>query len=377
MEHSKWSFTSLLSVVLLCLSHGIHGIEDHMMSKRECQMWAKLENKTLPLQDQGHANCTTNPDCTGFTCKGIYQDRGLNFGLQVLPCSSPPGVKIFGSAPQFNAKNFSHVFVHGSDYEIPGAILNSSILPASAVHPSSETAQIKGRLEIHLQMNTEEHEMTMGLFIKACINSTCLFRRKVFDGTTIPVPDCNNEIKSDEDLKKAGSMCNINELFSCGENQVCVQLEPENNMGRCQCLQGYDKQDDGSCMSLQDEDEMLAKQREELKKHIQNKENNERKPLPIAKDSGFIQERKPNLNPAPQISGGNSGGAIAAGVVSVLIVILLVTGFTYMITRTRLLPRLRAQITNKPYDDMHFNERGQAIPRSQATNISASTSSVA
>ena len=50
----------------------------------------------------------------------LFQDRGLNFGLQVLPCSSPPGVKIFGSAPQFNAKNFSHVFVHGSDYEIPG-----------------------------------------------------------------------------------------------------------------------------------------------------------------------------------------------------------------------------------------------------------------
>ena len=50
----------------------------------------------------------------------FFQDRGLDFGLTVLPCSTPPGVKIFGSAPQFNAKNFSHVFVHGSDYEIPG-----------------------------------------------------------------------------------------------------------------------------------------------------------------------------------------------------------------------------------------------------------------
>jgi len=320
-------------------------------------MWAKLENKTLPLQDQGHANCTTNADCTGFTCKGIYQDRGLDFGLQVMPCSTPPGVKIFGSAPQFNAKNFSHVFVHGNDYEIPGAILNSSILPASAVHPSSETAQIKGRLEVHLKMDTDTHEMTMGLFIKACINATCLFRRKVFDGTTIPVPQCNNNIKSaDDDLnKKAGDLCNINEMFSCGENQVCLQLQPDNNMGRCQCLQGYDKQDDGSCMSLPEEDKMLAKQREELKKH--NIED--QKPLPIAKDSGFIRE-KTNLNPAPQVGGGNSGGAIAAGVVSVLIVILLVTGFAYMITRTRLLPRLRAQITNKPYDDIHFNNRGQA-----------------
>lgn len=180
MEHSNGSFTSLLSLVLLCLSHGIQGLEDHMMKKPECQMWAKLENKTLPLQDQGHANCTTNSDCTGFTCKGIYQDRGLDFGLTVLPCSTPPGVKIFGSAPQFNAKNFSHVFVHGSDYEIPGAILNSSMLAASAVHPASETAQIKGRLEVHLEMNTDKHEMTMGLFIKACINATCLFRKKSF-----------------------------------------------------------------------------------------------------------------------------------------------------------------------------------------------------
>ena len=60
------------------------------------------------------------------------------------------------------------------------------MLAASAVHPASETAQIKGRLEVHLEMNTDKHEMTMGLFIKACINATCLFRKKVFDATTIP-----------------------------------------------------------------------------------------------------------------------------------------------------------------------------------------------
>lgn len=70
-----------------------------------------------------------------------------------------------------------------------GAILNSSILPASAVHPSSETEEIKGRLEVHLKMN-EDHEdhnvMTMGLFIKACVHKTCIFKRKVFDETPIP-----------------------------------------------------------------------------------------------------------------------------------------------------------------------------------------------
>ena len=67
---------------------------------------------------------------------------------------------------------------------------------------------------------------------------------------SIAVPECSNRIQSaNEDLKKAGDVCNINELFSCGENQVCVQLQPDNNMGQCQCLQGYDKQDDGVIIS--------------------------------------------------------------------------------------------------------------------------------
>lgn len=41
--------------------------------RAECLMWSKLENQTLPLQDQGHANCSTNNECTGFNCVGLYQ----------------------------------------------------------------------------------------------------------------------------------------------------------------------------------------------------------------------------------------------------------------------------------------------------------------
>jgi len=353
MQISVGSFIFLVTV----LSFG-HSMDEEMMQKPECQMWAKLENKTLPLQDQGHANCTTNSDCTGFSCKGIYQDRGIDFGLEVMPCSDPPGVKIFGYAPQFNAKNFSHIFVHGNDYEIPGAILNSSILPASAVHPSSETEEIKGRLEVHLKMN-EDHEdhnvMTMGLFIKACVHKTCIFKRKVFDETPIPVPKCTNQIA---DLKPAAdSFCNINELFGCGDNQICVQLHPDDNMGRCQCLQGFDKQDDGTCLSLKEEDEMIAKEKAE-----NNHKNTATQPVSSAKESGFVKD---NSNPQPHVGEGNSGGAIAAGVVSVLIVILVITGFTYMVSRTRVLPRLRARITNKPYEDIIINDRGQQAAAQQ------------
>ena len=91
---------------------------------------------------------------------------------------------IFLVKSQSAAQRFSHLTIFS--YFFAGAILNSSMLAASAVHPASETAQIKGRLEVHLEMNTDKHEMTMGLFIKACINATCLFRKKVFDATTIP-----------------------------------------------------------------------------------------------------------------------------------------------------------------------------------------------
>lgn len=332
-------------------------------------MWSKLENKTLPLQDQGHANCTTNSQCTGFDCKGIYQDQGLDFGLEVLPCSDPPGVKIFGSAPQFHAKNFSHIFVHGQDYEIPGAILNSSMLPSSAVLPSSETESIKGRLEVQIHMNKTTHIMKMGLIIKACINNTCLFSRKVFDGTEVPVPPCTNHITTDEEHNSSEDLteyCNINELFSCGDNQVCVQLNSDDNAGQCQCKQGFDKQDDGTCLSLEKEDELIAQHKEEQRTaHAQ--------PLPIAKESGFVEtknipetdqrpvpisprgRRPPAAQPAPHVKEGSSSGAIAAGVVSILIVILIGGGFTYMVTRTRLIPRLRARITNTPYEDIVLN----------------------
>jgi hypothetical protein len=104
-------------------------------------------------------------------------------------------------------------------------------------------------------------------------------------------------------------------------------------------------------MSLKEEDEMIEKQRSA------NKKSNNAKPLPIAHESGFIKKATPN--PAPHIASGSSGGAIAAGVISVLLVILLGSGFAYLITRTRVLPRLRAHITNTPYEDIIINDRGQ------------------
>ena len=103
---------------------------------------------------------------------------------------------------------------------------------------------------------------------------------------------------------------------------------------------------------------MIAKEKAE-----NNHKNTATQPVSSAKESGFVKD---NSNPQPHVGEGNSGGAIAAGVVSVLIVILVITGFTYMVSRTRVLPRLRARITNKPYEDIIINDRGQQAAASAA-----------
>ena len=41
--------------------------------RAECLMWSHLENKTMPLQDEGHATCRTNDECSGFTCEGQFK----------------------------------------------------------------------------------------------------------------------------------------------------------------------------------------------------------------------------------------------------------------------------------------------------------------
>ena len=77
----------LVPLLLLALATASAQAEDDATAatdhRAECAMWAKLENKTLPLQNQGHANCTTNPECTGFECLGMYKVRQeIIFGIK-------------------------------------------------------------------------------------------------------------------------------------------------------------------------------------------------------------------------------------------------------------------------------------------------------
>ena len=58
----------------------------------------------------------------------------------------------------------------------------------------------------------------------------------------LAVPECSNHVSTGI---KTNSVCSINELNSCGLNQVCIQQEDSSDVGLCECLTGYVRQSDG------------------------------------------------------------------------------------------------------------------------------------
>jgi hypothetical protein len=334
----------LVLALTLSVTHAFDGDDGEMEKKDDgttsaaCRMWSKLENKTLPLQDQGHANCTTNEECTGFTCKGIYQGKELSFGMRVLPCQATPGIEIYGYAPQINSKNFSHVFNHKELYDVPGELLNMTMMQPNVLHLPPKTvdgeALIQGKLEVTLERNPDNKTMTMGLTAKGCIQGKCIFSSPVFNHTEIPVPQCTNSVSGGGSPIKVNSVCSINELNVCGAHQACVQEEEEGEMGLCECLGGYALQDDGSCLSRHDDDLAAA----------EKKRTSNRQPKSHDPDRG-----------APIVSDGDeesSGSGAVVALISILVVVVIVGVGAFLIFRTRLAPRLRARLTNTPYGDI-------------------------
>ena len=77
--------TGLVGVTLVVVSLLGAGAEDAEERRAECVMWSHLENKTMPLQDQGHATCRTNEECSGFTCEGQFK---VSMNYEHIPCET-------------------------------------------------------------------------------------------------------------------------------------------------------------------------------------------------------------------------------------------------------------------------------------------------
>lgn len=332
---------SAAALSMLLLLPAAEGVGDEM--KAACEMWSKLENKTLPLQNEGHANCTTNDECTGFNCNGIYQGKELSFGMRVLPCQSTPGIEIYGHAPQVNSKNFSHIFNHKELYDVPGELLNMSMMHGHGEEKQNKAGPppIQGKLEVTLERNPGGKTMTMGLTAKGCItNVGCIFSSPVFNHTEIPVPECKSSPPQEISVN---TVCSVNDLNACGKNQACVQEDGgDSGQGLCECLSGFATQDDGTCLSKRDDELATEKERATLQSARQPKSHD---PTGLPITSGDGEEN-------PGAAEEEGGGSAVAGVVIFLIVVAVVGVGAFVILRTRLAPRLRARLTNTPYGDI-------------------------
>jgi len=335
--------TGLVGVTLVVVSLLGAGAEDAEERRAECVMWSHLENKTMPLQDQGHATCRTNEECSGFTCEGQFKDSPVMFGMRVLHCQEPPGLELFGHAPQFNANNFSHVFKHGSRYEIPGVFLNQKTLdmdgeslPKLPMMPSD----VPG-LNLYFLVSMEPmpggKTLNCGLEIQACVNTSvvdnemvrrlhgdemCVINKPIFNDTEIPVPECEETYPA---KVLVGEMCNVNEIGQCGEHMTCVQDSDESETGKCECLSSYRQKTDRTC----EEDTPLS---------------------------------QPRVASSSEEAGGGAGAVIAAVICILALIVISVLGVAF-VRRYRLLPRLKAHLTNTPYEDIVITDTKQATIR--------------
>ncbi len=64
------------------------------------------------------------------------------------------------------------------------------------------------------------------------------------------VPKCSPSDASSDSAAGASSrktvntVCRVSRLDECGDNQMCVQQQDHPDLGLCECLPGFDLQDD-------------------------------------------------------------------------------------------------------------------------------------
>jgi len=354
----RWSLGITSGWILLALvKYGAGDTAEEL--KAECLMWSHLENKTLPLQDDGHAKCVTNEDCTGFSCDGMFKGSTVSFGIRVHQCQEPPGLEIFGDAPQFLEANFSHIFQDGAKYQVPPAIINLSNLSGIPELPFAGN-NIPG-VNLYFKVNLEptNHNETfntlkIGLEFQACMNHSamglsnanirtskaldggeiCPVKKPLFKDATIPVPHCESTYPAQPIV---GDSCSINEINSCGPHQTCTQQSTDDNAGTCECLSEFSINPDKSCGPK------TAPAVKKLKPSV-------KKPKSLDFDE---PEPQPHTSSSEEAGG---SGYVVAGVVSTLIVLAMVVAVAFLVKQHRLIPRMQAKMRNTPYEDIIIGE---------------------
>lgn len=312
--------------------------------RAECQMWAHLENKSIPFKDDGQANCTTNTDCTGFSCEGTFKDSVFTIGIRIHNCQDPPGVEIFGNAPKFHQASFSHIFQHDERYEIPETIQKLKNLPGLPSLPMAGQGLNGTKLYFKMNLvpnnvNRTFNTLKIGLEMEACVNHSmlagilnanvrkskdleggelCILKKPLISDAIIPVPHCKAKYPAKAIV---GNSCDVTDLYNCGDHMTCIQQMEDDNAGLCECLSEYRMNPDKTCGPA------------------------------YPKNSRVPRKTEPQPQTAAESESGGGAG-VAVGIISFLLVLALLCATAFMAHRHRLIPRLRAKMRNTPYEDI-------------------------
>ena len=82
--------------------------------------------------------------------------------------------------------------------------------------------------------------------------------------------------------------------------------------------------------------------------------------FPYPRYTTYVDNSHENKKNEFQVEEGPNGGAVAAAVISSIVVVVLLMGAAfYIVMRTRFVPRLRARMTNTPYECANLSQPPQ------------------
>jgi len=150
-------------------------------------------------------------------------------------------------------------------------------------------------------------------------------KKPLISDAVIPVPHCTKKYPAKAIV---GDICDVTDLYNCGDHMTCIQQMEDDNTGVCECLSEYRMNPDKTCG-------------------------------PGLPKNARVPRKTKLPESAPRTSEETGGGTgLAVGIVSVLLMLVVICAGVYIAHRHRLVPRLRAKMRNTPYEDIIIEDTG-------------------
>ncbi|CAG0915036.1 unnamed protein product [Notodromas monacha] len=354
-------------------------IPDTVFSLNTCDSWSKLAEKMRHFENHtGHIKCEP-VNCSGVDCAGYLQEN-FTLGVYIDPCQSPTGVQIHGSVPSLHGyspespwsrtfyanKTAPPFFIPGAKLIIAGVEMDVYLMVTVTRYPNAamdidltlkscyggKSAEELGGTE---NCTTAETILKSGpVKVPPClvksgeaeIHTATLHHLPVIpadvqdynSGTSwqsTPPPPRATSIPSvattgafteyqvpaaEKQWSKPCSLKDLHNFFPCkGSNEVCAPVQSNSSEGACLCIVGFVRTKQGECAPVSDGDARNKVNAMDSDEDDEQVDNNGANPASSSHYSG-------NSDEGHDPSETSRGGAVAAGIIIPLLLIVAIVG---------------------------------------------------